>query len=167
MCSSWRDIDWPRGCGNRATCSIMRTVYMYIDGMPVRVCLSDRGHISGIHVQCSSTFAEQRDKYLPKFCQIFDKSRRAHYAVFMHNSAIVSRLWRHCTLCQRWTWVHFSSPNPTQPITHLREMQTPVLQNPHFYRSFISQLCLLKNKGKRMSISVIPVYCSGSKKSNI
>jgi len=30
--------------------------------------------------------------------------------------------------------------------------------------SFISQLCLLKNKGKRMSISVIPVYCSGSKK---
>ena len=38
---------------------------------------------------------------------------------------------------QRWTWVHFSSPNPTQPINlrtqpkppiiHLREMQPPVL----------------------------------------
>jgi len=43
-------------------------------------------------------------------------------------------------------------------------MQTPVLQNPYFYMPFISQLCLLKNKGKRMSISVIPVYYPGSKK---
>jgi len=43
-------------------------------------------------------------------------------------------------------------------------MQTPVLYNPYFYMSFISQLCLLKNKGKRMSISVTPVYYSGSKK---
>jgi len=32
--------------------------------------------------------------------------------------------------------------------------------------SLISQLCLLKNKGKRMSISVIPVYCSRSKKAD-
>jgi len=34
------------------------------------------------------------------------------------------------SITQRWTWVHFSSPNPTQPnppITHFREMQTPVL----------------------------------------
>jgi len=40
-------------------------------------------------------------------------------------------------LTQRWTWVHFSSPKPTQPInlwtqpnpsfTHLCEMQTPAL----------------------------------------
>jgi len=40
-------------------------------------------------------------------------------------------------LSQRWTWVHFSSPNPTHdantrtqlnpPILHLRDMQTPVL----------------------------------------
>jgi len=42
-------------------------------------------------------------------------------------------------------------------------MQTPVL---YFYMSFIAQLCLLKNEEKRrMSIYVISVYCSGSKKS--
>jgi len=30
----------------------------------------------------------------------------------------------------------FTQPNP--PITYLREMQTPVLQNPYFYMPFIS-----------------------------
>jgi len=73
----------------------------------------------------------------------------------------------------RWTWVHFSSPNPTQPTMltqptrHIPSWNADTSTvEPIFYMSLISQLCLLKNKGKRISISVIPVYCSRSKKTN-
>jgi len=63
----------------------------------------------------------------------------------------------------------FTQPNPTHQFmdptqpTHHTNADTSTVE-PIFYMSFISQLCLLKNEGKRMSISVIPVYCSGSKK---
>jgi len=52
-------------------------------------------------------------------------------------------------------------PNPT---THHTKANTSNVVETIIYMSFISQLCLLENKGKRMSISVIPVYCPGSKK---
>jgi len=57
----------------------------------------------------------------------------------------------------------FTQPNPTHP-SHKCRHQYCRTHRPYFYMSFISQLCLVKNKGKRMSISVIPVYCSGGKK---
>ena len=61
----------------------------------------------------------------------------------------------------------FTQPNP--PITYLREMQTPVMENACFYTSFISRISrpclLLKNYVKgRECLPVIPVYCSGSNK---
>jgi len=64
----------------------------------------------------------------------------------------------------------FTQPNPTHQLmdptqpTHHTNADTSTVVEPIFYMSFISQLRLLKNKGKKMSISVIPVYFSGSKK---
>jgi len=147
MCSSWRDNDWPRVCGNRATCSIMRTVYMYIDGMPVRVCLSDRGHISGIHVQCSSTVAEQPTN----LCQNFAKFSTKVDARIMPSLCTTRQSYRDYDVTAPYVrdghgsiFLHPTQPNPSTygpnpthdantrtqpnpPITHLREMQTPVL----------------------------------------
>ena len=63
----------------------------------------------------------------------------------------------------------WTQPNQTQDAntktqsTHHTNADTSTVE-PIFYMSFISQLCLLKNKGKRTSISVTPVYCSGRKK---
>jgi len=67
------------------------------------------------------------------------------------------------SLVQRWTWVHFSSPNPSHPShTYVKcrhqYCRTHVFTCPLFHNYVSSKI-----KG-RECIYVIPVYCSGTKK---